>query len=234
MAIIYTNIVEPRKYAEEVPEDLKFTRPMKNLGEFQKFIQRLHSNLRTAATIRGIPQEEVEDLIHTFLAYMLEDSVKSGVPRYQTYDPVKYPKIPFFKFFFKMFGYHIANYHYDKREAQGKTVALVSSLKGHEDDPNVVSLEILGQGSIQGADDEVYVKDLLERIRLYSEKAQGQRSCFAAMAWEILQSRLNEEPNREFCQRTGMSETRVSGFAKKLHEMCKQYFRGDSPVFVIK
>ena len=218
-----------RTFVNEVPEDLKFSRAILCTREFKEFCVRLSPNLACAARIRGIPEQDQDEVINNFIAHMLDVSKKCGKQRFLTYDPIKFAGMFYYTWFLHLFGYFITNYHTDFKEISSRQVALVVQVEPGK--KHAVTLQHIPDVKSGEFTEEVEIKDLFERIRVYS--SQAQKPGFAAMAYDLLVSRVNGEPNKDFCARNGIPQSRASNWAKHLHNLIKKYFGGEIPVFII-
>ena len=91
----------PKRVKHPVPPELEFFHAPLDIADF---IKQVYPHLLILANIKhyALRALEPDEFINRFVAYILEDS-RIGIPRWQYYDPVRFPNQPYYRWFFSHF-----------------------------------------------------------------------------------------------------------------------------------
>lgn len=228
---------EGRTYAIPIPEHLKGFEVPKDIS---KFINDLYPNIRAYAssklhTIRSGKRTVVEydDVINSFVMYMLEVTKKDDKVRYTRYDPIAWPDQPFYKWFLIQFEFFCR----DAESKAGKFMATHSYLTQENNEydeasANEVTMEQAVMHS-RGVDcssdnslDYVYAQEVLHALRKYSEdsiKNGARDKSFETHAARLMSMKLEGYSVSEIAEDFQISSNGVNQWLSKLRTWMSEY-----------
>lgn len=203
---------EAKKF--KVPVPAKWKDKFEVPQDFKEFLKDIYPNLKYVLQINPILNEDDADSVVSEMAiYFLEVSKKRGICRYQMYDPIKYPNIPYHKWFLNQVQYFVLSYK--------KNFALWNNFqrqyKEEASDP-VKTLPCTKQNESVWVGN-ILVEEFLSATQNVSDADEG----FKKHAYELTLSRLSGEPNTVFAAEKGVPYSRVVSWMSKLRELLSDF-----------
>ncbi len=181
--------------------------------DFKKFLQDIHPNLRYALMSNPLLKgKEVDSIISEVAIYFLEVSKKRGICRYQMYDPIKFPNIPYHKWFLSQLHYFVLS-HKKMRDIWNR---MKVQFTAQDVDP-VTLLATSGEETTWIGN--MIFEDFLNMTKNVSDSDAG----FKEHAYDLTLSRLSGEPNTVFANRLGVPYSRVVGWTEKLRNLLTDF-----------
>jgi hypothetical protein len=215
-------------YRLPVPDRLKGHSVPEDIGSF---INDLYPHMRLSLLRKFVPADEVDDYISDYVAYQL-DTDKNGVKRYTTYDPVKYPNMPYYKWFLSVLKYR-KMYYAGKLTPNNKFVDIFSM----ETEGRSVGLArefSLGGEFLDGLfahlpdyAGRISIAEVAEAVRLYSRShANWERHSFRRNAWRFLVCKYMGYKNVEIAGIFNVSVSAVTQWGNMLAGLVARKFPG--------
>lgn len=203
---------EAKKFRVPVPDKWKdlFSIPT----DFKEFLKDIYPNLKYVLQINPLLKEDdVESVISEIAIYFLEVSKKRGVCRYQMYDPIRYPNIPYHKWFLTQIQYFVMSYK--------KNFALWNNFRQHYREEISDPVKMLPSTK---HNENVWIGNIvIEEFLTTTQRVSDSDMEFRQHAYDLTLSRLSGEPNTVFANRVGVPYSRVVGWMHKLREMLSDF-----------
>lgn len=233
-----------RKYAVPIPDHLKGYEVPKDISAF---INDIYPNIKAYAgsklhTIRSGKRTVVEydDVINSFVAYMLEVAKKDGRIRYTRYDPITYPDQPFYKWFLIQFEFYcrdceckenkfMSTHSYFSQEKEDYSEASANELTIEQVLQRTVSHDVTMNASI----DYVYAQEVLQAIQKFSEDSiqNGARvKSFETHAARLMSMKLEGYSVAEIAEDFNISSNGVNQWLSKLRGLVSAYIGEDANI----
>jgi hypothetical protein len=215
-------------YSLPVPERLKGHSVPADIGAF---INDLRPHMKMCLSHMHVPADQVDEYISDYVAYQL-DTDKTGVKRYTTYDPVKHPNIPYYKWFLSILKYRKKYYH--SKLAPNNKFVDISSM---ETEGRSIGLDrnfSLGGGYLDGMfayfpdhDNRLSLLQVVEEVRQFSlSHWNWDRRSFRRNAWQFLAYRYQGYKNVEIAEFCKVSPSAVTQWGTMLVDLVKGMFPG--------
>ena len=204
-----------RKYHVPIPDHcIQHTTPR----NFNLWFKEIKPNLDFYLRQQTKSKDMAAEILHDFVVYMLTVAPSLGIPRYQIYNPVRFPNQPYHKWFIKNLMYFKLTYF--KKKISDSFLSLVSSAEEAEA-PGCVSLEAVQNDKVSDPFSEVLAQSVLDKVRDLSAK-YGNILCFEAYAYRLLIARIEGVPNGVIAQDFRISTSGINQWLKKLRNFISE------------
>lgn len=225
--------VAPGKSRRAVPKHLLFLGFPKDVNSF---IRDIYPNLLlyTESKLPNIPnrRQYVEDVVQGFVQYILSDSTKkdaagSPLPRWKTYDLVRFPEMAYHKWFIHQLYWFILSYQ-KGIFTELKDIALAESVEGERPAKGVLVLEHHRSGEDHSADQmhsSLTVKLAEEFVETISRTYVHHTDCFEKHAYMLYQYCIVQDLTvAEMAAKFNLPNATVSGYRDKLHSTLRVFW----------
>lgn len=214
-----------RRYAREVPASLKFFTLPENINPFIKDIYPNMKIMVTSAIGRVASAGDIDEVINTFVLYMLSESPKHGVLRFTLYDPVRWPDQPYYKWFLSNLQFFCMDYHSNKARYE-RTFSAIQETTGEYEEANrgMTSLDELSYDhqTTSTSIDYVYAMEIMKSVEEFSAKALNRapnKVCFENYAARLFGMKLEGYTNQEIADAFAISTQGVMAWMTKLRTL---------------
>ena len=226
-------IPQSKQYVLPVPEEcIVYKTPHPNY--IRKYLAKIYPNLEMAAYLKCRDRRVAKTLVGDFVMYMLGET-RTGIPRYQLYNPVKYPNQPYHKWLIAQVGYFHLDYIEAEQKYKSHNVGLVESISDDEEFvPNTLSMNSLIKG-VENTDpffkasaDSIcdYIKQLADA---YND--EDVKICFESESHRLLLARLNDIPLQKFAKERGVKQSVAKEWLEDLKTLVSELYDGKEPSF---
>lgn len=204
--------LKKKTYACPVPSalDNMFSTP----EDFRAFLRDIHPNICYALTRQGLEVDVAGEVISALTIYFLEVSVKKGICRYQLYDPIKYPGIPYHKWFLSQIPYFVMSHNKQIRLWHG---ILATRRDKHASNPIEDVRDEMQEEKMVAS---LYVQKFIEILRNMANKGE---TAFERHALPLLESRMAGETNVAYAEKAGVPYSSVTSWTIRLRELFNAY-----------
>lgn len=214
------SIAPKRKYAREVSDHLKINTLPK---DFNSFLTDLLPNLRVyAGAFIYTKQIDVDEVINSFVVYMLEISPTHEKVRWQLFDPEAYPDMPYWKWLAAQLRFFCMSKgkKVNKENATHRSISEVSE-DYDETTRGMISLDEVSfeSASSEESIDYVFATEILKKVYDVSERAikkAPKAVRFENYAYTLMELRLQGYSSQEISERFFISKQGVSQWMTRL------------------
>ena len=225
-----------KKFVRQVPNHLKFHHVPTNIN---RFVTELYPNVLIFAKAklyelftRNVTQPE--DVINTFVVYMLQNANCDGRPRYSRYDPIKWPDQPYYKWFLTQFELFCRQTNTSERKIANRFSRLIDSHDEEftEQSKGMITMdqaltksgqERYGSG---GSIDYIYASEILDALQTFSSRyidKNPRQVSFENYAASLMQLKIEGWSVAEIAEKFSISTQAVNQWSVKLREWIARY-----------
>lgn len=200
----------------------------------QKYITEMYPYLTKCLCMKRVfNPEQQTDLIAEFTIFMLETNQK-GVPRYKTYNPKKYPDIPYYRWFLFQMGWILLKQNAAQAKLHQKE-KYVLSLSGDAKDaysPETRKLGIVCLEFIPAKDlsipDLVALKQIPDFLKKYKEQHSRPETCsknFANHVDYLFEAQMSNRSKTECAEKIGVPRYTLSKWVRNLQALIADFLQ---------
>ena len=227
-------IPQTKKYVLPVPEEcIVYKTPHPNY--IRKYLTKIYPNLEMAAYLKCRDRKVAKTLVGDFVMYMLGET-RTGIPRYQLYNPVKYPNQPYHKWLITQVGYFHLDYMEAEQKYKAHNVSLVENISEDEEYvPNTLSMNSLISGAENS--DPFYKASadyIVEQVKKLAEAYNDEdvKICFESESHRLLMARLNDISIQKFAKERGVKQSVAKEWLESLKTYVSELYQGkEDPSF---
>lgn len=223
----------PKKTKIAVPEHLKFYDYPQDIN---RFICDLYPNM-VAFVGAKIPRKDmdarqhqntVDDTVNNFVVYILgnppsRDDVDA---RWRLYDPVKWSKQPYYKWFLMQLDFFRKSMQRDMfRESQMMTLSETSFEETAEKRANnAVNLDTVDTGEVQfDVLQDIAIREISDFLEAVSSNYAHHTQCFEKNAFMLFKYRMADMTTADIAGRFGISTSAVNLWSTKLRDLVGRF-----------
>lgn len=208
------------KHSNKVPE--KYLNCFQVPRDLDTYIEDMLPSMRIALFRAG--KEDKEWIIGEFMIWLL-GTTKQGTPRYKIYDPVKYSKIPYYKWFLSQLKYFLMqDFRQKELERAKQPLEYREEYKKEEKRGEIYSPRY----ETESVFDKAYANLLPEYLQAIEAQSRGRgKDSFEAHAYQLFHAKINGEKHQTFAERMDVSPATVTHWLSKLEKVITDYFRGN-------
>lgn len=202
-------------------------------NNIQRYISEMYPHLVKCLYMKRIYDPELQkELLSEFTIFLLEKSSK-GAPRFKMYNPVKYPDIPYYKWFLFQLGWVLRKHTVAqaKRWANEKGTLSLSGDTKTVCDPEtkiagIVSLELIPNTDIP-VPDLVILNQIPSFLQEYKKTLSPvkEKSAFVQNIDVLYSSMLAGETSKQNAKKLGVTVTTVYTWRERLRNLLAGYLQ---------
>lgn len=156
---------------------------------------------------------------------------RDNLPHWKLYDPVKYSKQPYYKYFLINLRFFQQNRQREMyKQAQMYTLS-ETDFDSTADAPanNAINLDTLSTHMVSDSSYEMVFMGQIENYLTKLSEHHAESMCFEAKAQWLYHARSNGLPNSEIASHLNISPSAVSQWMTKLKTILSTFIEGDVP-----
>lgn len=228
---------DPENYTQKTPAKTRvaiaesckgYTLP----ANINKFITDIYPNMKAFIFAKTRDEDETAEIINNFVLYMLSPApTRDNLPHWKLYDPIKYSKQPYYKYFLVNLRFFQQNRQREMyKQAQMYTLS-ETDFDSTADNPanNAINLDTLATHMTSDSSYELVFMGQIEKYLTNMSEHHAESMCFEAKAEWLYRARSNGLANSEIADHLQISPSAVSQWMTKLKGIVTTFLEGEVP-----